>query len=194
MLLYAAGPRKLPASVSGVLRFDKIKSGGRTTTIIRREEPDVSLAKKQPGADEDQHGGEDDSEGFTGYTRGEMAADQDARDTPQEQRRSQPQIHVALRGMGNAGDERKHGGVDDIRADHDRRRQGVEQEQYDRHDAPRAYRGETYKVAPGRAEDDSVDLASERHGGDTVPTPALAGRLAAHRQEDAKDQGHPGQH
>src|SRR5215212_7090263 len=149
-----------PGPASYLPPFPATTSSVRTTKFIRRHESNV-LAKKQPGADEDQHGGEDDSEWLTGYARGESAPDQDAGDASDEQRCCQPQVHVALRSVGDAGNEREDGGVDDVRAYHDCRRQRVEQEQYDRHDAPRAYGSETYEVSTGSTKEDGVDLALE---------------------------------
>ena len=59
----------------------------------------------------------------------------------------QAEVHVALRHVGYANHEREHHGVCDVRADYNGRRYGIEEQQYDGHNAPRADGGEPDQVA-----------------------------------------------
>src|SRR3712207_8834378 len=69
---------------------------------------------------------------------GDPAPDEDAGDAAQEQRPDEGEVHVALRHVGEAHDQRENGGEGDVRPDDDGRGYRVEEQEYDRHNAPRS--------------------------------------------------------
>src|SRR5918994_5191213 len=125
-----------------------------TQSVIR-----LFLADQYIGTDKDQHASKYHLQRLTGQPGGDPAPDEDAGDTAEEQRANQGEVYVALRHVGEANDQREHGGVGDVRPDYHGWGYRVEEEEYDRHDAPRAYRGEAHEVAAHSTEDDRVGPA-----------------------------------
>src|SRR5215210_936954 len=82
--------------------------------------------KEQARTYEDQHDGQQQLEWLAGDPGRKPAPDEDAGDAAQQQGPGQGEVHVALRHVGYANDERENNRMCDIRADYNGRRYGIE--------------------------------------------------------------------
>src|SRR5215211_8570944 len=79
----------------------------------------------------------------------------------------------------------------DVRADYDGRCYGVEEEQDDRHHAPRADRGEPYQIAAEGPEQNGVSPALTAHPGLAIPPAGPRAHVPLGHEVVAVDQGGP---
>src|SRR5215203_2890600 len=115
---------------------------------VCKRAPRIALAcEKQARTHEDKHDGQYQFERLAGDPGRHPAPDEDAGDAAQEKGPGQGEVHVALRHVGYANDEREDHRVRDVRADYYGRCHGVEKEQDDGHHAPRADGSEPDQVA-----------------------------------------------
>src|SRR5829696_5320969 len=133
-----------------------------------KPEPQIALAcEKQARTYEDKHDGQYQFERLARDPGRHPAPDKDTGDAAQQQGPGQCEVHVALRHVGYANDEREDHRVCNVSADYNGRRYGIEKEQNDGHHAPRADRGEPDQVTAKGPEKNSVSPAPSAH-------PALA--------------------
>src|SRR5688500_17370706 len=149
------------------------------------------MCEKQARTHEDQHDGQYQFERLAGDPGRQPAPDKDTGDAAQQQGPCQAEVHVALRHVGYADDEREHHRMRDIRADYNGRRYGIEQEQYDGHHAPRADGGEPDKVAAHGPEKNGVSPTTSAHPALASPLTRLRPLPPLWHKVVAVDQGHP---
>src|SRR5918911_2161499 len=121
------------------------------------------LRQQQAGTNEEEHDGEYDRQRASRQPRCHPASDEDARNAAPKERTRQSKVHVAVKYVCEAGDEREDPGVGDVGTHNYRRGERVEQEEYHRHHAPASYGGETHEIASGCPEEDGEEATLQAH-------------------------------
>src|SRR5215208_6210281 len=157
-----------------------------------KREPGIALAcEKQARTYEDQHDSQYQLKRLAGDPGRHPAPDKDTRDAAQQQGPGQGEVHVALRHVSYANDEREDHRVCDICADYNGRCYGIEKEQYDGHHAPRSDGGEPDQVTAQGPEKDGIGPAPTAHPTLAVPYAGLRALVPLWHEVVAVDQGHP---
>jgi hypothetical protein len=170
----------------------KAYADGGVVAVRESSLHETALAcKEQARTYEDQHDGQQQLERLAGDPGRKPAPDKDAGDAAQQQGPGQGEVHVALRHVGYANDEREDHCVCNVSADYNGRCYGIEKEQYDGHHAPRADRSKPDQVAPEGPKKDGVSPAPSAHPASAIPPTGLRALVPLWHEVVAVDQGNP---